>query len=243
MHLVAPEHGIITNSAMLGGGAPQMVGAALTHKLRGTGGVCVTWFGDGTVAEGAVHEALCLASLWHVPIVFVCENDRTLEVTKTQATGSVPAREVADIPRGFNLTVRAVDGSDVGLLHSVVSHAVADARAGGGPWFIEVRTQAWPGRSTDPTELPGGAFDLDLVCGLRPISEGVDSWQVARDPLALYVRELMAGGVLSLDEAKRADELAQAEVQEAVEFARSAPYPDPAQALAAQRQRREGAIR
>jgi pyruvate dehydrogenase E1 component alpha subunit len=226
MHLVSPEHGIITNSAMLGGGAPQMVGAALTQKLRGSDGISVTWFGDGTVAEGAVHEALCLASLWQVPMVFMCENDRTLEVTPTQATGSVPAREVADIPAGFNVSVRSVDGSDVGLLYDVVRNAVAAARTGKGPSFIEVRTQAWPGRSTDPTDFPGGPMDMDLVCGLRPISENEEPWQVARDPLMLFTRELIVSGAMSIEDVKAADARVLETVQAAVEFARSAPFPE-----------------
>lgn len=231
MHVVSPAHGIVANSAMLGGTAPAMVGAALASKVRGERAVAVSWFGDGTVTEGAVHEALCLAALWQVPVVFVCENDRVLEMTRDQATGTVPAREVQDIPAGFNMKVRAVDGTDIGVVHRVLRTAIDDARAGGGPWFVEVRTQAWPGRSTDPVELPGGPTDFELICGLRPVGPQDTAWHVARDPLALLTRELIAEGRCTPERVLALDAEVRDEVDAAVAFAREAPYPDPQTAI------------
>ncbi len=226
MHTISPEHGIVANSAMVGGVVSPMVGTALATKLRGEDRVSVTSFGDGAVTEGAIYEALCLAALWQVPIVFVCENDRLIEMDAKRATGTVPAREVKDIPFGFDIEVRAVDGSDVGILHNVLGEVLADARKGR-PWFVEIRTEPWPGKSTDPIELPGGATDIDLICGRRAAGPENTMWQVARDPLALFTRELLAEGHLTIEEIEEIDREALATAEQAVEFARSSPPPDP----------------
>lgn len=231
MHIVSPEHGIVANSAMVGGSIPAMVGTALASKLRGSGEVAVACFGDGGVAEGAVYESLCLASLWQVPILFVCENDRTTEMTLERGTGSVPTREVADIPRAFDIVVRAVDGSDVLMVHAMLAAAVEQTRRDHRPVFIEVRTQPWPGKPTDPTELPGGATDLAMICSASAPT-GQTSWQVSRDPLALLLRDLIARGVLTVAEATTIDDQIAAELEDTLEFARTSPWPSPQDAFA-----------
>jgi pyruvate dehydrogenase E1 component alpha subunit len=227
MHTVSVEHGIMLNSAMVGGSVPAVVGMALASKLRGDDRVNMAWFGDGAVTEGAVYESLCLASLWKVPVVFACENDRGGEMTFERATGSLPFRNVTDIPSAFDMPVRTVDGSDIATLHRMLRAAVERTRSTGGPSFIEIQTRAWPGRATDPIELPGGPTDLDLLAGARS-SEPTDTvWSCTRDPLGVFLRELFAAGALDMPGAKAIDAHAVEKVRDAVEFAYESKWPEP----------------
>lgn len=232
MHTVSPAHGIVVNSAMVGGSVPAMVGAALASKLRGRDDVAVACFGDGGITEGAVYESFCLASLWQVPILFLCENDRIAEMTFDRATGTVPTREVADIARPFDIATRSVDGTDVHMLRFILAEAAERARVTRRPAFIEVRTYAWPGKSTDPTVLPGGPTDVRIAWSASAHDDGTSAWQSSRDPLIILLRHLLAGRVLDRERALQIDAEVTSVVDAALDEARNSPWPDPPAELA-----------
>ena len=210
MHLTSVEHGVMGSYAIIGAHLPIANGAAWSAQARGSGQVAVCFFGDGTTNIGAFHEALNLAKVWNLPVVFVCENNLYMEYT---AIGDVTAVEhpAADRASAYGLESIIVDGNDPDAVYDVATTAIERARAGGGPSLIEAKTYRHGGHSrADPGKY-------------RPDDE-VAAW-LERDPLPTYRARLLASGI---DEALLTDieELAQADVDAATEDAKAAPTPD-----------------
>ena len=201
MHLTSVEHGAMGSYAIIGAHLPIANGAAWSAKARGSGQVAVCFFGDGTTNIGAFHEALNLAKVWELPVVFVCENNLYMEYT---AIGDVTAVEhpAADRASAYGLDSIIVDGNDPDAVYAVASEALERARSGGGPSLIEAKT--YPG-------------------DYRP-DEEVEEW-LSRDPMTTYRERLLGDGV---DEATLDEILAEAEaaVDAATEDAKAAPVPD-----------------
>ena len=154
--------------AIVGAHLPMAAGAAWSAQLRGTGQVAVAFFGDGATNIGAFHEALNLASVWPLPVLFICENNLYMEYTPI---GSVTAADhpAADRAASYRLPAEVIDGNDVVVVADAVGRAAARARAGGGPTVLEALTYRHFGHSrTDPATY-------------RPAGE-VEEW-LARDPL------------------------------------------------------------
>jgi pyruvate dehydrogenase E1 component alpha subunit len=217
MHLADMGLGIIGANGIVGAGIPIATGAALSAQYRGTDQVSVSFFGDGASNEGTFHEALNLAAIWSLPIVYVCENNGFGEFTRTEevvALGSIAARGAA-----YGIPAVKVDGNDAFAVHAAVAEAVARARAGGGPTLVEAATYRWRSHC-EGLEL---AFP-----DVQPKDE-LDAW-VARDPIVRHRGVLVAAGVdgAELDELEA--EIT-AEVEAAVAFARASDQPDPAAAL------------
>ncbi len=210
MHLTSVEHGAMGSYAIIGAHLPIANGAAWSAQVRGSGQVAVCFFGDGTTNIGAFHEALNLAKVWELPVVFVCENNLYMEYT---AIGDVTAVEhpAADRAAAYGLPSIIVDGNDADAVYEVASAAIEQARGGGGPSLIEAKTYRHGGHSrADP-----GTY--------RPDDE-VAAW-LERDPLPRYRERLLAAGI---DEAILEDieDEAQADVDAATENAKAAPPPD-----------------
>jgi acetoin:2,6-dichlorophenolindophenol oxidoreductase subunit alpha len=183
--------------------------------LRGTGQVAVAFFGDGATNIGAFHEALNLAAVWKLPVIFICENNLYMEYTPISSVTAVP-NPAADRAASYGLASRIIDGNDVAVVHQAVAEAAAAARAGQGPALIEARTYRHFGHSrTDPARY-------------RPEDE-VREW-LERDPLILARHRLAALGVAG-EQIDAADARAERVVADAVEEARAAPDADPAEAL------------
>ncbi len=215
MHLTKADHGMLGSYAIVGAHLPIAAGAAWSARLRGTDQVAVAFFGDGATNIGAFHEALNLAAVWRLPVLFVCENNLYMEYTPIASVTSV-ARPAADRAAGNGLPGEVVDGNDVAAVHDVVAEAVRRARAGEGPTVVEALTYRHYGHSrTDPATY-------------RPAGE-VEDW-LRRDPL-LVARRLLAGLGAGDEEADRADARAARTVEAAVQEARQAPPADPATAL------------
>ncbi len=211
MHLTSVEHGAMGSYAIVGAHLPVAAGAAWAAQERGSGQVVVCFFGDGTTNIGAFHEALNLAVIWKLPVVFVCENNLYMEYTPIGAVTAV-AHPAADRAAAYGLERIVADGNDADAMFDVATTAVAKARAGDGPSLLEAMTYRQGGHSrADP-----GTY--------RPDDE-VKEW-LARDPIPLYRERLIAAGVDAsvLDEVDRAAERG---VEAAVEEARAAPPPDP----------------
>ncbi len=209
MHLTSVEHGAMGSYAIIGAHLPIANGAAWSAQVRGSGQVAVCFFGDGTTNIGAFHEALNLAKVWNLPVVFVCENNLYMEYT---AIGDVTAVEhpAADRASAYGLESIIVDGNDPDAVYEVAATAIERARSGGGPSLIEAKTYRHGGHSrADP-----GTY--------RPDDE-VARW-LARDPVVTYRQRLLDGGVQPalLEEI---EDRAQADVDAATEVARAAPPP------------------
>jgi TPP-dependent pyruvate/acetoin dehydrogenase alpha subunit len=209
MHLTSVEHGVMGSYAIIGAHLPIACGAAWSARYRGTEQVAVCFFGDGTVNIGAFHEALNLAAVWKLPVVFVCENNLWMEYTRTSEVTAVE-HPAADRASAYGLESIIVDGNDADAVFDVASRTLARARAGEGPSLVEAETYRHGGHSrADPGKY-------------RPDDE-VTAW-LARDPIPVYRSRLLEAGVseeaLSAIEAEVA-----AEVDRATEDAKAGPPP------------------
>ena len=215
MHLTKADRGMLGSYAIVGAHLPMAVGAAWSARLRGTEQVAVAFFGDGATNIGAFHEALNLAAVWRLPVLFVCENNLYMEYTPIASVTAVP-NPAADRAPANGLPGQVLDGNDVLVVREAVGAAAARARRGEGPTVIEARTYRHFGHSrTDPAKY-------------RPADE-VEDW-LRRDPLLVTKEQLLGMGV-DPAEVDATDNRAAAVVAAASEAAQAAPDADPAQAL------------
>lgn len=203
MHLFDAAIRFYGGNAIVAGGLPLAVGLALADRMQARAGVTACFFGDGAVAEGDFHEALNLAALWQLPVLFVCENNLYAMGTAlryTQASQDIAAKGAA-----YNMAAAAVDGMDVQAVEAATRGAVDRIRAGAGPFLLECRTYRF---------RPHSMFDSELY---RTRDE-VARWR-ERDPIELLAGRMTAAGLL--DEAGRAmlEREVTAEVEAAVAFA------------------------
>jgi acetoin:2,6-dichlorophenolindophenol oxidoreductase subunit alpha len=215
MHLTKADAGMLGSYAIVGSHLPMAVGAAWSATLRGTDQVAVAFFGDGATNIGAFHEALNLAAVWRLPVLFVCENNLYMEYTPIGDVTAV-ANPAADRAPAYSLPAEVIDGNDVLVVRDAVGRAAARARAGDGPTVLEARTYRHFGHSrTDPATY-------------RPADE-VRDW-LARDPLIVTRDQLDRLGVkpaVLSDLDDRVEKL----VADAVAAAKAAPPADPAEAF------------
>ncbi|MFJ9744647.1 thiamine pyrophosphate-dependent dehydrogenase E1 component subunit alpha [Streptomyces chartreusis] len=215
MHLTKASTGMLGSYAIVGAHLPMAAGAAWSARLRGTDQIAVAFFGDGATNIGAFHEALNLAAVWKLPVLFVCENNLYMEYTRIADVTAVP-RPAADRAPAYGIEGEVVDGNDVVAVQEAVARLAARARAGDGPALLEAQTYRHFGHSrADPATY-------------RPAEE-VERW-LKHDPLDLARGRLVEMGV-SEAVLGEADERATTVVQQAVEAAKAAPPPDPDQAL------------
>ena len=215
MHLTKASAGMLGSYAIVGAHLPMAAGAAWSARLRGTSQVAVAFFGDGATNIGAFHEALNLASVWALPVLFICENNLYMEYTPI---GSVTAADhpAADRAPGYRLPAELIDGNDVVAVADAVGRAAARARSGDGPTVLEAQTYRHFGHSrTDPASY-------------RPAGE-LEAW-LQRDPLEVARTRLIELGVQESDIAAALHRGAST-VADAVAEARAAGGADPAQAL------------
>jgi TPP-dependent pyruvate/acetoin dehydrogenase alpha subunit len=211
MHLTSVEHRAMGSYAIVGAHLPIAVGMAWSAVERGSGQVTVCFFGDGTTNIGAFHEALNLAAVWGLPVVFVCENNQYMEYTPIEAMTAVPD-PAADRAASYGMESLVVDGNDTDEVFGIASIYVERAREGGGPALIEAKTYRRGGHSrADPAKY-------------RP-EEEVERW-LAYDPVDLYRARLLSLGMEATVLEEIDGEVA-ARVDRASEEARSADPPPP----------------
>jgi len=180
MHLTSVEHGAMGSYAIIGAHLPIAAGAAWAAQYKKTGQVSFCFFGDGTTNIGAFHEALNMAAVWKLPVIFVCENNLYMEYTPIGDVTAVP-NPAADRAAAYGLESILVDGNDADAVYRVAYAAAEKARSGGGPSLIEARTYRHFGHSrADPATY-------------RPKKE-VEEW-LARDPIPMYRARLLEFGV------------------------------------------------
>jgi pyruvate dehydrogenase E1 component alpha subunit len=209
MHLLDVSKGVLGSYAIVGAQLVIANGAAWSAQYRGTGQVIVCFFGDGATNIGAFHEALNLAAVWTLPVVFICENNQYMEYTAIETVTAVK-HPAADRAAAYGLSPQLVDGNDVEAVHATAAAAIEKAREGGGPSLIEALTYRHGGHSrADPGKY-------------RPADE-VTEW-LARDPIPAYRQVLISRGVDEgvLDEL---DAEAKAAVDRATEEAKAGAEP------------------
>jgi TPP-dependent pyruvate/acetoin dehydrogenase alpha subunit len=214
MHLFDTE----TNfgcSGIIAEGMPTAVGAALAFKKQGRDDVAVSFFGEGAANQGAFHESLNLAALWRLPVVFVCEdNTWAISVPKDKAT-AIPNN--SDRAGAYGIPGVLVTGNEVVGVYEAAGEAIGRARQGGGPSLIEVETDRLLGHFEGDPQVYRSA---EAIEGLQ-----------ARDAIGRFEQQLADNQVVAGEEAAAVWAAARTEVDEAIEFARSSPYPDAASAL------------
>ncbi len=211
MHLTDVAKGAMGSYAIVGAHLPVAAGAAWAAQVRDTGQVSVCFFGDGTTNIGAFHEAVNMAAVWSLPVVFVCENNLYMEYTPIDEVTPVE-HPAADRAPAYGLDGIIVDGNDVDAVYEVAQRVLSRARDGAGPSLVEAKTYRHGGHSrADPGKY-------------RP-DEEVAEW-MARDPIVLYRTRLEEFGIQP-DELDRIETAATAEVDEATEVSKSAPAPGP----------------
>lgn len=206
MHIADVATGNLGANGIVGGGIPIAVGAALAQRLTGSDKVVVSFFGDGAANEGAFHEAVNLAAVWALPVVFVCENNHY--GMSMAADEAFAIENIATRARGYGIPGVTVDGNDVQEVHDAVLVAVDRARAGRGPTLVENVTYRWKGHSKSDKNL-------------YRTREEIASWQ-ARDPIARFEEAVRAVGSLSDDEIKAARQSATDAVRQAIRTANAA---------------------
>ncbi len=209
MHLSDLSIGLLPTFAIVGAGIPVAVGAAIGRRAAGTDGIGVAVFGDGATNIGAFHEALNLASVWNVPVVFVCENNLYGEYSRIDRT--TPFEDLYRRGAAYDIPSRAVDGQDVDSLIEELSVEFEAARSGPGPRFVEVKTYRFVGHSRSDTAPYRRAGELD-------------EW-LERDPIAILGSRLVEEGALSADSRAALDRDVTGRVEEAMVTVKAAEGP------------------
>jgi TPP-dependent pyruvate/acetoin dehydrogenase alpha subunit len=216
MHVGDIRVGMFPAIAIVGAGAPIAVGAALSAKMRGTDQVSVCFFGDGGANEGAVHEAMNMAAIWKLPVVFVCENN--LYGASTPVSTAFPIAHIADRACAYGFPGVTVDGNDVLAVREAAAEAVERARRGEGPTLIECETYRLCGHSRSD------------ACNYRPDDEEA-VWR-EKDPLLVFRRQFSeTEGLIPAESLDGVEQEVTAIVDDAVAFAESSPAPAPEDAL------------
>jgi len=217
MHLADFSVGSLGETSIVGSGIPVAAGAALGAKMKGLDRVSLCFFGDGASNEGTFHEGINMAANWKLPVIFLCENNGYAISTPISTTAQVA--NIADRAAGYGIPGIVVDGQDVLAVFDVVSKAVHRARAGEGPTLVEAKTYRYLDH----------AANLGRNLGYRTDAE-VAEWRANRDPIALFdarmTTEMGIDAGIDAAELRQIDAEVKAEVEGALEFARSSPFPD-----------------
>jgi pyruvate dehydrogenase E1 component alpha subunit len=214
MHIADIDIGILGANGIVGGGIPIAVGAALSSKMRRTDQVTVCFFGDDASNTGAFHEGLNLASIHHLPVVFICENNLYgISVPQKQHQA---IKDISIRAKAYNMPGITVDGNDVLAVYEASGKAVERARTGEGPTLIECKTYRWRGHHEgDPNR--GSRY--------RPAEE-VEEW-MKKCPIRRFEERLIKKKISTKEKLKTIREEIEREIDKATAFARESPYPNP----------------
>lgn len=210
MHIADLEKGMLGANGIVGAGIPLATGAALTAKLKKTGGVAVAFFGDGASNQGAFHESLNLAAIWKLPVVYVVENNGWGEFTPTEFV--VPVKDIAERAKSYAMASAIADGMDFFDVQAKAADAIARARRGDGPTLLECKTYRFAGHYVGD----GLAY--------RP-KAAADAWIQERDPIRLFIDRVLAEKTLTTDDLERVDGEVTRHIADAVKAAEEAPEP------------------
>ncbi len=212
MHMWSNELGLLGGNGIVGAQLPVAAGVALAMQYQGLDTIVACFFGDGAVDEGAFHEALNLASIWKLPVVYICENNQYsmgMAVDKAWAVDSLLPRAAA-----YNMPGEQVDGMDVVLVYEAMKRAVERTRSGQGPSLLEIKTYRFRGHSmTDPAYYR--------------TREEEQQWRATRDPIGIFEKKLLDLDLASQAQFDENDTRATQVAEDAAEFADQSPDPTP----------------
>jgi pyruvate dehydrogenase E1 component alpha subunit len=213
MHIADQDTGNLGANAIVGGSAGIATGAGLSIKMRGSNQVAVCFFGDGALGQGLLYETMNMASLWKLPVLYVCENNQYNEYTHYSETtaGEVTARAAA-----FGIHTESVDGQDVRAVHAAALEMVKSARSGAGPAFLQCNTYRFHGHHVG---------DIDRAYYRSKKEE--EEWKTKRDPVKLLADWLKRSKLLNAASLEQIETEISTEIKAAVSFALNAPYPGP----------------
>ena len=229
-HVAAPHLGILHTSAIVAGSMPLAAGAALSAQVRKSGQVSVSFHGEGAMDEGAAYEALAIAALWNLPVLYVCETNGMAAGRREQGEGGP---QVIDRATALGIQGEVVDGTSVDALCDAAGRAVERVRTQGQPFFLQVMNgETWPGHSgAGGTWLPGGDFDLSWAYDPASGPQELRNWIETSDAVSILLRQLDAAGTLLRNAAAELDREVNAEASAAGKLALDSPYPPAADAF------------
>jgi pyruvate dehydrogenase E1 component alpha subunit len=214
MHMFDKEVGFMGGHGIVGGQVPLGAGIAFAEKFNKTGNLCICMMGDGAVRQGAFHEALNMAMLWKLPVIFVIENNGYAMGTAVRRSSNVT--ELYTLGESYDIPSAPVDGMSPEAVHTAVEEAADRARRGDGPTLLEFRTYRYKGHSmSDPAKYRS--------------KEELEEYK-DRDPIEMVKAKILANGWAKEEDLKEIDVKIKADVEESVKFAEESDYPDPSEA-------------
>jgi pyruvate dehydrogenase E1 component alpha subunit len=214
MHMADVASGFLGGNGIVGGGLPLSVGVGLSIQVRETSQACLVFFGDGAVNEGAFHEALNMASIWNLPVIYLCENNQYAMSTPVHYAFNIDP--ISERARAYGIPGHTIDGNDFFEVYLTVRSAVERARKGDGPSLIDSVTYRIKGHSRSDRQAYRSRDEVRL-------------WQESdRDPISRFAGVLESAGLVTTEDSRALRDEAAARVDAAVEFAENSPEPDPA---------------
>ena len=198
-------------NGIVGAQIPIGTGIAFAEKYRETDNLCVTMFGDGAARQGALHESFNMAMTWKLPVLYICENNQYAMGTSVERTSNV--QDLYKLGLGYDMPCEAVDGMRPEAVYEAVSKAAEHIRSGKGPYYLEIKTYRYKGHSvSDPAKYR--------------TKEELKSYQ-DQDPVKMTESKILTDKIATEEEIKAIKDKIKAEIDEAVQFAESSPFPDP----------------
>lgn len=214
MHIADFSVGMLGANGIVGGGYTLATGAAMAQKMLGKNGVSVVFFGDGASNRGTFHEAANMAAAWDLPVLFVCENNEWASTTPYLTTTSV--KDIADRAQGYDMPGVMVDGNDVFAVYEAAQKMIKKIRKGEGPALLECKTYRIKGHFVGDPEKYRTKEEVQKVFD-------------ENDPIINFEEKVLGAGVLTRDELDEVANRAAQAVEDAVEYARQSPEPDPSE--------------
>jgi pyruvate dehydrogenase E1 component alpha subunit len=222
-HLCDASSGMQSTSAMVGGSIALATGAAYGLKLAGEGRISVAHFGDGTLDEGVCYESLNLASIFELPVLFVCENNSK---AGQRPSSMLAAAKLRDVPEALQIESMIIDGADANATRTTFAQAADRVRTTGKPVFVECTLERWPGSHQVKAAFPTGVTDLALAFEPEKISGQHADWIRRSDPVLRAARSLVEGADASRDELVTMDARVREQMEVACAFAETSPFPE-----------------
>jgi len=211
LHLTVPDINVLMTSTVVGAGSPLALGAAFAQHYKGAKGITVVFFGDGAAAEGSVHEAMNLAGVWKLPLLFVCENNCWAGAQRPEE--HCATTHIFQRAKGYDMPGRSVDGNDVEAVYNLATELIECCRSGKGPAFMEALTYRMRGHGEHDQQHYVDPKELEI-------------W-AAKCPIRRYRQNLLDDGVLNEAQILAIDQDAEKRVTAAVAYGDASPYPGP----------------
>lgn len=213
MHFFSKKDRYFGGNGIVGAQIPIGTGIAFAEKYRGTDLLCVTMFGDGAARQGALYESFNMAMTWKLPVLYICENNGYAMGTSVERTSNV--QDLYKIGAAFDMPSEPVDGMDPEAVHRALAKAAEHIRAGNGPYYLEIKTYRYRGHSvSDPAKYR----TKDELQHYKDL-----------DPIEMLKKKMLDNGMITQDQIDAMEEAMKQEMDEAVEFAETSPFPDPSE--------------